>query len=216
MSTAAIDGCIAPAIGHYQQGKLIRPRALLHRPADAYGGTRLSAEPHPPPSDWRDDIFAALQKAEIRQVGYVPDAGHARLIERCQGDPQMRAVVLTSEEEGIGLAAGAWLGGQRAALLMQSSGVGNCINLLSLAKACRFPLVMLVTMRGEWAEFNPWQVAMGTKTQAALELMDVLVYRVEHAAEAGETVAAALDIAFNGSLATAVLLSQRLIGAKRW
>jgi sulfopyruvate decarboxylase alpha subunit len=166
-------------------------------------------------SDWRDDIFAALQAADIRQVGYVPDAGHSRLIERCQADPQMRAVPLTSEEEGIGLAAGAWLGGQRAALLMQSSGVGNCVNLLSLAKSCRFPLVLLVTMRGEWGEFNPWQVPMGTKTQAALELMDVLVYRVERAEEAGETVAAALDIAFNGSLA-AVLLSQRLIGAKRW
>src|SRR5205814_4363877 len=110
------------------------------------------------------------------------------------------------EEEGIGLAAGAWLGGQRAALLMQSSGVGNWINMLSLAKACRFPLVMLVTMRGEWAEFNPWQVAMGTKTQAALELMDVLVYRVEAPDEAAETVAAALDIAFHGSLAAAVLM----------
>lgn len=166
--------------------------------------------------DWRDGIFAALKAADIRQVGYVPDAGHARLIEHCQADPDIRAVSLTTEEEGIALAAGAWLGGQRCALLMQSSGVGNCINMLSLAKACRFPLTMLVTMRGEWAEFNPWQVAMGSKTQAALELMDVMVYRVEEAASAAETVAAALDIAFNGSLATAVLLSQRLIGAKKW
>jgi len=170
----------------------------------------------PAAADWRDDIFAALKAAGIRQVGYVPDAGHSRLIELCRADPQIRAVVLTTEEEGIGLAAGAWLGGQRAVLLMQSSGVGNCINMLSLAKACRFPLVILVTMRGEWGEFNPWQVAMGTKTQAALELMDVLVYRVENAAEAGDTVAAASEIAFNGGLAAAVLLSQRLIGAKRW
>src|SRR5438132_657777 len=176
----------------------------------------LSMAPAPGESDWRDEIFAALQAAEIRQVGYVPDAGPSRLIELCQADPAMRAVVLTSEEEGIGLAAGAWLGGQRAALLMQSSGVGNCINMLSLAKSCRFPLTLLVTMRGEWGEFNPWQVPMGTKTQAALELMDVLVYRVERAEETGETVAAAFEIAFNGSLATAVLLSQRLIGAQRW
>jgi sulfopyruvate decarboxylase TPP-binding subunit len=162
--------------------------------------------------DWRDAIFAALKAADIRQVGYVPDAGHARLIERCHADSKIRAVSLTTEEEGIALAAGAWLGGQRCALLMQSSGVGNCINMLSLAKACRFPL----TMRGEWAEFNPWQVALGSKTQAALELMDVLVYRVDDAADAADTVAAALDIAFNGGLATAVLLSQRLIGAKKW
>jgi len=168
------------------------------------------------PAAWRDEIFAALKAAEIRQVGYVPDAGHARLIELCRADPAFLAVSLTTEEEGIALAAGAWLGGQRAALLMQSSGVGNCINMLSLAKACRFPLTMLVTMRGEWAEFNPWQVAMGSKTQAALELMDVLVYRVDAPEAAAETVAAALDIAFNGGLATAVLLTQRLIGAKRW
>ncbi len=173
-------------------------------------------DPKSPTPVWPDDIFAALKAAGIRQVGYVPDAGHIRLIELCRADPEIRAVSLTSEEEGIGLAAGAWLGGQRAALLMQSSGVGNCINMLSLAKSCRFPLTILVTMRGEWGEFNPWQVAMGSKTQAALELMDVLVYRVERAEEAGETVTAALDIAFNGGLVTAVLLSQRLIGAKRW
>jgi sulfopyruvate decarboxylase alpha subunit len=171
----------------------------------------ISASP-----DWRDGILAALKAAEIGQVGYVPDAGHARLIELCQADAAIRAVPLTSEEEGIGLAAGAWLGGQRAALLMQSSGVGNCINMLSLLKSGRFPLTMLVTMRGEWAEFNPWQVPMGAATQATLELMDVLVYRVERGEEAAETVAAALDITFNGGPATAVLLSQRLLGAKVW
>jgi sulfopyruvate decarboxylase alpha subunit len=166
--------------------------------------------------DWRDEIFAALKAAEIRQVGYVPDAGHARLIELCEADPAIRAVPLTTEEEGVALAAGAWLGGQRAALLIQSSGVGNCINMLSLTKTCRFPLAMLVAMRGEWAEFNPWQVPMGSKTRAALELCDVLVYRVERPEDAAETVAAALDIAFNGDFAAAVLLSQRLLGAKRW
>ena len=166
--------------------------------------------------DWRDDIFAALKAAEIRQVGYVPDAGHARLIELCRDDPEIRAVPLTTEEEGIALAAGAWLGGQRAALLMQSSGVGNCINMLSLTQIFRFPFLTLVTMRGEWAEFNPWQVPMGSNTRAALELCDVLVYRVEHPEDAAETVAAALDMAFKADFAAAVLLSQRLIGAKRW
>ena len=168
------------------------------------------------PLDWRDEIFAVLKRAEIRQVGYVPDAGHARLIELCRGDPAIRAVPLTTEEEGVALLAGAWLGGQRGTLLMQSSGVGNCINMLAMTKTCRFPLTMLVTMRGEWAEFNPWQVPMGSNTEAVLKLCDVLVYRVERPEDAAETVAAALDIAFNGDLATAVLLSQRMIGAKRW
>ena len=99
---------------------------------------------------------------------------------------------------------------------MQSSGVGNCINMLSLAKTCRFPLVMLVTMRGEWAEFNPWQVPMGSKTQAALELMRCSRLSRRTAGRRGRDRSAALDIAFNGDLATAVLLSQRMIGAKRW
>ena len=166
--------------------------------------------------DWRHEIFAVLKAAEIRQVAYVPDAGHARLIELCRADPTIRSVPLTSEEEGIGLLAGAWLGGERGVLLMQSSGVGNCINMLSMTKTCRFPLIMLVAMRGEWGEFNPWQVPMGSRTQAALELCDVLVYRVERPEEAAGTVAAAFDIAFSGDLASAVLLSQRLIGAKRW
>src|SRR5437868_3905377 len=165
---------------------------------------------------WPDDIFRVFRAAEIRQVAYVPDAGHTRLINLCREDNVIRAVGLTTEEEGVALLAGAWLGGQRGALLMQSSGVGNCINMLSMTKTCRLPLTMLVTMRGEWGEFNPWQVPMGSKTQAALELCDVLVYRVDRPEDAAETVAAALDIAFNGDLATAVLLSQRLIGAKHW
>lgn len=176
----------------------------------------MSGRAASPPSDWRDEIFRVLKQSAIAQVGYVPDAGHARLIDLVRADPEIDAIALTTEEEGVAVAAGAWLGGQRSALLMQSSGVGNCVNMLSLAKNCRFPLVMLVTMRGEWAEFNPWQVPMGTRAAAALELMDVLVYRVEHAEVAAETVAAAIDIAYNGDLAVAVLLSQRLIGAKRW
>ena len=169
-----------------------------------------------PTTDWRDEIFAVLKQAHIVQISYVPDAGHARLIDLVRADPEILAIPLTTEEEGVAIAAGAWLGGERSALLMKSSGVGNCVNMLSLAKNCRFPLVMLVTMRGEWGEFNPWQVPMGAKTQAALELMDVLVYRVEHEETAAETVAAAIDIAFNSDLAVAVLLAQRLIGAKRW
>ena len=118
---------------------------------------------------WPDELFDVLKRADIRQVGYVPDAGHSRLIALCKADPDIHDVSLTTEEEGIALAAGAWLGGQRAVLLMQSSGVGNCVNMLSLMRACRFPMLMLVTMRGEWEEFNPWQVPMGAIVKPTLE-----------------------------------------------
>jgi sulfopyruvate decarboxylase alpha subunit len=163
---------------------------------------------------WPDDLFDALKDADVRQVGYVPDGGHARLITRVEADPNMRAVSLTTEEEGVALVAGAWLGGQRSALLMQSSGVGNCINMLSLIKTCKFPFLALVTMRGEWGEFNPWQVPMGSRTAAAFELMDINVVRADKPDEVADVTRAALTMAFGGGAAVAVLLSQRLIGAK--
>ena len=136
---------------------------------------------------WPDQLFETIKRGGVRQVGYVPDAGHARLIDRCRADADIHDVVLTTEEEGIALAAGAWLGGQRAALLMQSSGLGNCINMLSLARTCRFPLLMLITMRGEWEEFNPWQVPMGQATRPSLEAVGVKCYPVDKPDEVGET-----------------------------
>ena len=123
--------------------------------------------------DWPAEIHRELTAFGVRVVGYVPDAGHKRLIELCQADASMRAVMLTTEEEGIGLAAGAWLGGAKSVLLMQSSGVGNIINVLGMVKVCRLPLVLIVTMRGEQGEFNPWQVPMGEATARVLETMGV-------------------------------------------
>jgi sulfopyruvate decarboxylase alpha subunit len=163
---------------------------------------------------WQARVYAALKAARIGLVGYVPDAGHARLIEAAHADPDVRAVVLTTEEEGIALAAGAWLGGMRAVLLMQSSGVGNCINMLSLPVNCRMPFLTLVTMRGEWAEFNPWQVPMGAATQAVLTAAGVHVRRADHPDDVAEIVAASAALAFDSAVPVAVLLSQRLIGAK--
>ena len=134
----------------------------------------------PDPLDvWSDEVFDVLLAADIKHVVYVPDSGHARLIERAIAEPSIKATVLTTEEEGIGVLLGAWLGGERGVLLMQSSGAGNCTNTLSLVQSCRFPFLTLVTMRGEWAEFNGWQTPMGKVTGQSLELMDVKAYRVE-------------------------------------
>ena len=169
-----------------------------------------------PSDDWRAGVYAALKEAGVSQIGYVPDAGHAALIEAAHADPAMQAVVLTTEEEGIALAAGAWLGGARAALLMQSSGVGNCINMLSLPVNCRMPFLTLVTMRGEWGEFNPWQVPMGSATPAVLAAAGVHIHRADHPEEVAEMVAACAALAFDSRVSVAVLLSQRLLGAKVW
>jgi sulfopyruvate decarboxylase alpha subunit len=164
--------------------------------------------------DWPAAIHGALKSQRVRQVSYVPDAGHKRLIELCHADKGMTAVPLTTEEEGIALAAGAWLGGERAALLMQSSGVGNCVNALTLVSNCGFPLLIIVTMRGEWGEFNPWQIPMGQATPDALRLGGVRTLRLERAEDALATVTAAAKLAFDGYGAVAVLIAQRMIGAK--
>jgi len=169
-----------------------------------------------PAQDWRADIYAALKRQCIAQVGYVPDAGHATLIKALHADPQMKVSVLTTEEEGVALLAGADLGGERGVLLMQSSGVGNCVNMFSLLENCRFPFLTLVTMRGEYAEFNPWQSPMGRRTEAVLELMGIRVYRVDRADQVAEVVHAAFDSAFQAGEQVAVLLGQRLIGRKNW
>ena len=165
-------------------------------------------------ASWPEEIFAILQRFDVRQVPYVPDAGHALLIERVLASSSMRGIVLTTEEEGVALLAGAWAGGQRGALLMQSSGVGNCINMLSLTQIFRFPFLTLVTMRGEWGEFNPWQVPMGSNTQAVFELSGIKVLRANQPQEVREVVEAGAAQAYNACTPTAVLLSQRLIGAK--
>ena len=166
--------------------------------------------------NWQEKIFNILKQGGVKQVAYVPDAGHAHVIRRVQADADMRDIVLTTEEEGVALAAGAWLGGERAVLLMQSSGVGNCVNMLSLLHTCQFPFLTLVTMRGEYAEFNPWQCPMGEATQAALELMGVKVLRASTPEEVEDLVGAALDAAFEAGQRVAVLLSQQLIGRKKW
>ena len=167
-------------------------------------------------SHWPEALFDVLCEAGVSQVAYVPDAGHARLIELCHANKAMHSIALTSEEEGIALLSGAWLGGARGVLLMQSSGVGNCINMLSVVQECRFPLLAIVTMRGEWGEFNPWQVPMGQGVAAALGNAGVIVQHVDAAADIADTVAAASELAFNAFRAVAVSISQRVIGTKIW
>ena len=165
---------------------------------------------------WPLEIFQVLKQAGIKQVAYVPDAGHTQLIKACHADKGIKAVCLTTEEEGVAMLSGAWLGGERGVLLMQSSGAGNCINMLGTIQECRFPLLMLVTMRGEWGEFNPWQLPMGQSTAPILERAGSVVHHVDDAARVGETVFAAGQMTFSTGRAVAVLIGQRVVGFKDW
>lgn len=173
-------------------------------------------KPNSKTTPWPDAVCRVFDDIGLSQVAYVPDAGLARLIELCRGRPAMRCVSLTTEQEGVAMLAGAWLGGARGVLLMQSSGVGNCINMLGMIQECRFPLLALVTMRGEWGEFNPWQIPMGQSTTDALETAGVIVQRADEEAEVARTVVSAARLAFFAYRAVAVLVSQRVVGAKEF
>lgn len=177
---------------------------------------RRETKARDPSTEWPLALYETLKAAGVGHMSYVPDAGHSTLIRLFGADPDVVANVLTTEEEGVAIAAGSWLGGVRSVLLMQSSGVGNCINMLSLPVQARFPLLMLVTMRGEWAEFNPWQVPMGKATQGALEAIGVTVLRAETGADLVETVEQAAAMAYEADQQVAVLIGQRLLGRKKW
>lgn len=172
--------------------------------------------PAPPPGEpaWPYELYKLLKEAGVTQLSYVPDAGHKVLINLSLADPDMHSIPLTSEEEGVAMAAGADLGGQKHVLLMQSSGAGNCINMLSLPRLGKFPFLTLLSMRGDFGEGNPWQMPMGQATQPVLEAMGVICLRAERADEVLDVVNAAADMVWKSGQAVAVLLTQRLIGAK--
>jgi sulfopyruvate decarboxylase alpha subunit len=163
---------------------------------------------------WQHEVYDVLKAHDVTQFSYVPDAGHIILIDQSIADPDVHSIALTTEEEGVALAAGANLGDARSVLLMQSSGVGNCINFLSLMKGGKFPLLTLISMRGEFGEGNPWQMPMGQAVRPVLDAMGVICMDVTEPEDAVPTVEAAATMAFKANSAVAVLLTQKLLGAK--
>ena len=174
-------------------------------------GTQAATEPA-----WPAELYEVLRSHRVSQFGYVPDAGHKVLIDLALHDPEVHAIRLTTEEEGVGVIAGADLGGARAVLLLQSSGVGNCVNFLSLVKVARFPMLLLVSMRGDFGEGNPWQYPMGQAVEPALHAMGLITMRVDRPGDVVASAKAAATMVYQGGQAVALLLTQRLIGAKQF
>ena len=99
---------------------------------------------------------------------------------------------------------------------MQSSGLGNCVNALSLIQFGRFPFLTLISMRGDFGEGNPWQIPMGRAVEPVFEAMGGTCLRAEQPEEVVAVAEAALTMAFQSGLSIALLLTQRLIGAKKF
>ena len=165
-------------------------------------------------ADWQEDLYQVLKEFEVSQVSYVPDAGHRVLIDRSLADPEMHSVALTTEEEGIAMLGGAHLGGARGVAAMQSSGIGNCVNMFSLVKNGLFPMLVLVSMRGDFGEGNPWQMPMGQAVEPVMQAMGFVTMRIDRPDEVESAMRAACTMVFKSGQAVGVLLTQKLIGAK--
>lgn len=123
--------------------------------------------------DSSDAIYKGLKEAGIDLVVSVPCVNLTKILKMLDEDEEITHIPVTREEEGIGICAGAYMGGKKVAILMQNSGLGNCINgLKSLTELYDFPLVMIMSHRGTEGEKICGQVPMGIATTRLLEAMD--------------------------------------------
>ena len=176
----------------------------------------MIAQAVPSQEKWPETVLARLIEAEVRLFAYVPAAGNKHLIKLVDAPPVARTVLLTTEEEGIALCAGADLVGKRAILCMQSSGVGNCPNFLTLAKGAGVPILMMVSMRGGSKEQNPWQKPMGEAVEPVLHAMGVVTFAVHSSQELGPALEMAIHAVFETSQAAALVLTQKFLGVKQF
>jgi len=162
-------------------------------------------------------VFQGIKSAGITSLSALPETWLGLLLQQADRDPDVTLIQVAKEEEAIGIAAGAYFAGERHVLLMQNHGFLAAINgIVSGAQLYRIPLLMLITMRGEWEEFNPWQVPMGSIVDPVLKLCEAEVYRVREPGEVAGIAERAVQQTFGDERIVAMVLSQQLIGRKVW
>ncbi|MGE3271900.1 MAG: decarboxylase [Chloroflexota bacterium] len=165
---------------------------------------------------WWAIVHERLRANKVQLVVHVPDAALVGLIGACEADPDIEVLQLTREEEGVGILSGAYLGRKRGVLLMQSSGLGNCVNALGgLPMAYRIPFLILLTPRGRLSEFNPSQVPAGRAVPKILDALGIETAVMERVGEVATIVDQALYTAFSTSQPVALIASTLLTGGKR-
>ena len=165
--------------------------------------------------NWAETIVQALKAHEISLVSFVPDVSVDRVTSLMEEDSYFHVVSATREEEAIGIAAGAYAVGRNAAVFMQSSGFGNCINAIcSLCIPGRFPIPMFINLRGEIGEFNIAQVAMGRATRPILEVLGLPYYTLDTEDRLMQKVTGALQLCYASRQPVALCMTPLLHGGK--
>jgi sulfopyruvate decarboxylase alpha subunit len=166
---------------------------------------------------WAATMLAAFRKENIRNLVFLPDTVMGRLLAlaEAQEDDFFRLVGVHREEEAVGILAGMFMGGQRGAMLVQSSGLGNTLNALgSLAMIYGIPFPLLVSLRGELGEFNPAQLHMGRAVPGCLDALTIphVTLRSEDSLET--ILEGALKTCYTAEQPFGILLSAQLTGWK--
>lgn len=164
---------------------------------------------------WADTIVQALKDSDVSLIAYVPDISIDAVTSLMVDDKHFRVVSAAREEEAIGIAVGSYAVGRNAAVFMQSSGFGNCINALaSLCIPCRVPIPMFINLRGEVGEFNIAQVAMGRSTRPILDVLGLPHYTLDNEDRLLQKVGGALTLCYSSRQPLALCLTPMLHGGK--
>ncbi|MBE6509204.1 MAG: sulfopyruvate decarboxylase subunit alpha [Methanobrevibacter sp.] len=157
--------------------------------------------------DSSEAIFDGLKDAGIDFIVSVPCVNLSKLLDMINEDEEIIHVPVTREEEGIGICAGAYLGGKKPAILMQNSGLGNSVNALkSLTELYEMPLLMIMSHRGTEGENICGQVPMGQSTPRILEAMDFKFFKPGNPEGAYEDLKEAWDLSVEEGKPVSLLL----------
>ena len=157
--------------------------------------------------DSSEAIYNGLKDADIDFIVSVPCVNLSKLLNIIDEDDEIIHVPVTREEEGIGICAGAYLGGKKTAILMQNSGLGNSINALkSLIELYKMPLLMIMSHRGTEGENICGQVPMGESTPRILEAMDFNFFKPANPEAAYDAIRNSWDLSEEEGKPVSVLL----------
>jgi len=165
--------------------------------------------------DWPEKIVSVLKANDICSISFVPDAVIGKILKIAEKDPYFQVTTLAREEEGIGVITGEYFGGRYGVLMMQSSGLGNCVNALaSLAIPYQIPFLILISQRGELGEFNACHMVMGKAIRSILDALGIQHYTLDREDNVSLILSGAIKTTYASDQPVAVILSTALVGWK--
>jgi len=164
---------------------------------------------------WHEIVLRTLKRNDVRLVPYVPDRVLTTLIKNLHADPYFTTFATAREEEAVGIVSGAWMGGVRGAILMQTSGFATLANVLaSLVVPCQIPLIMFVSERGTLGEFNYGQSLVCRTMRPVLDSLAIEHHTITRLDELEFIVDRSIKQAVATQAPVTLILSPLLTGGK--